>query len=288
MFRFLCLGAGVLTFLVVSFTSPSKPGAQEPVAPEMLVVEVAGRTQCILTRKCLIAPVPLHPVTDVLVEPGSRVKKGQALIKLDDDEAQADVRAKQAALECAELALQEARRRLAAAERPYRTGALPEQTYYEFRVAALKAEKVERAAKALLDSAKAELEHYEIVAQINGVVSWLNVHPGMVSRPGTTVWGEILDLREIDVHCALTLEQVEQVGVGQTGKVMKKGRDDVFGTGRVVFVGIAVDSKSGLVPVHLRLLNPDERLRSEEGVHVPLPKIQTSVRQNKPRRKRRV
>ena len=266
--RFLCLGAGVLAFLVVSFPSPSKPEAQEPVAPGTLVVDVAGRTQCMLTRKCSIAPVPLHPVTEVLVEPGSRVKKGQALVKLDDDEPKADVRAKQAALECAELVLQEARRRLAAAEKPYRTGALPEQTYYEIRVAALKAEKVERAAKALLDSARAELEHFEVAAQIDGVVSWLNVHPGMVSRPGTTVWGEILDLREIDVHCALTLEQVEQVGVGQTGEVKKKGRNDVFGTGRVVFVGIAVDSKSALVPVHLRLHNPDEGLRSEEPVHV--------------------
>jgi len=266
--RFLWLGAEVLAFLVVSFPSPSKAEGQEPVAPGTLVVEVAGRTQCMLSRKCSIAPVPLHPVTEVLVEPGSRVKKGQALVKLDDDESKADVRAKQAALECAGLVLQETRRHLAAAEKAYRTGALPEQSYYESRVAALKAEKVERAAKALLDSARAELEHYEVVAQIDGVVSWLNVHPGMVSRPGTTVWGEILDLREIDVHCALTLEQVEQVRVGQTGDVKKKGRNDVFGTGRVVFVGIAVDSKNALVPVHLRLLNPDERLRSEEAVHV--------------------
>ena len=248
--------------------APPPPEAQEPVAPGTLVIEVVGRTQCMLTRKCSIAPVPLHPVTEVLVEPGCRVKKGQALVKLDDDEPKADVRAKHAALECADLVLQETRRHLAAAEKAYRTGALPEQTYYEIRVASLKAEKVEQAAKALLDSARAELEHYEVVAQIDGVVSWLNVHPGMVSRPGTTVWGEILDLREIDVHCALTMEQAEQVRVGQTAEVKQKRRNDVFGTGRVVFVGIEVDSKNALVPVHLRLLNPDERLRSEEAVQV--------------------
>jgi RND family efflux transporter MFP subunit len=263
-----CLAALVLGFLVVSFPSSSKAEAQEPVARGTLVIDVAGRTQCMLTRKCSIAPVPLHPVTEVLVEPGSRVKKGQILVKLDADEPKADVRAKQAALESAELVLQETRRHLAAAENPYRTGALPEQTYYEIRMAALKAEKVERAAKASLDSARAELEHYEVVAQIEGVVSWLSVHPGTVSRPGTTIWGEILDLREIDVHCALTLDQVEHIRIGQTGEVRKKGRKDVFGTGRVVFVGIAVDSKSELVPVQLRLLNPDERLRSEEAVQV--------------------
>ncbi len=275
-------------FTAGTFPSPSKTDVQEPVVPGTLVVDVAGRTQCMLPRKCAIAPVPLHPVTEVLVEPGSRVKKGQVLVKLDDDEAQADVRAKQAALECAELDLQETRRRVPLAEKLYRKGALPERSYYEIRVAALKAEKAEQAAKALLDSARAELEHHEVVAQIDGVVSWLNVHLGKVSRPGTTVWGEILDLREIDVHCALTLEQVEQVKVGQTGEVKKKGCNDVFGTGRVVFVGIEVDSKSALVPVHLRLLNPGERLRSDEPVVVQLPyiqpalQVQASLRQIKP------
>jgi multidrug resistance efflux pump len=49
--------------------------------------------------------VPLHPVVDVLVEPGSRVKKGQVLVKLDDDEAQADVRNKQALLANTKIAL---------------------------------------------------------------------------------------------------------------------------------------------------------------------------------------
>ena len=34
---------------------------------------------------------------------------------------------------------------------------------------------------------------------------------GMVSRPGTSTWGEILDLSEIEVRCELTLDQVERV-----------------------------------------------------------------------------
>jgi RND family efflux transporter MFP subunit len=205
-------------------------------------------------------------VVEVLVEPGSRVKKGQPLVKLDDDEPQADVRAKQAALENVELVLQEARRHLTVAERA--SEAVPEKLYYEIRLAALKAEREERVAKAALDSAKAELEHYEVTAQIDGVVSRLEVHPGMVSRPGTTVWGEILDLRELDVRCELTFEQVERVAVGQTAEVRRNGQKEVFGTGRVVFVGITADKKNGLVPVLVRLPNPQERLRCEEPVQV--------------------
>jgi RND family efflux transporter MFP subunit len=208
----------------------------------------------------------LHPVTEVLVEPGSRVKKGQLLVKLDDDEQQAEVRSKQAALESAELAMVEARRHLAAVEKA--SQAVPEKLYYEIRLFALKAERDQRAAKAALESAKAELEHYEVRAQIDGVVSWLKVHLGMVSRPGTTVWGEILDLREIDVRCGLTLEQVERVRIGQTVQVRKKARPELFGTGRVVNIGIETDGKTELVPVLIRLANQHEDLRCGQSVQI--------------------
>lgn len=58
----------------------------------------AGKTQPAPGRAAKIAPVVLHPVEEVRVALGDRVKKGQPLVKHDDDEPQADVRAKKAAL----------------------------------------------------------------------------------------------------------------------------------------------------------------------------------------------
>jgi multidrug efflux pump subunit AcrA (membrane-fusion protein) len=230
-------------------------------------MEVAGRTQCILNRKCSIAPVPLHPVIEVLIEPGARVKKGQVLIKLDDDEPRADVRVKQKALENAKILAKQASRYLGSIEESFHHGALPEHRYYEVRVAALKAGNDEQAAEAALESAKAELEHYQVTALIDGIVSWLDVHPGLVSRPGTTVWGEILDLRELDVRCELPPEQADRVGISQIAEIRRNGKDDLLGTGRIVCVGIAVN-KAGLVPVIVRVSNSEGRLRAEESVRV--------------------
>jgi RND family efflux transporter MFP subunit len=245
--------------------SPARSsGDADPPAGESF--EVAGKTQCVLGRKCLIAPVPLHPVVEVLVKPGSRVKKGQLLVKLDDDEQQAEVRTRQAALESAELALKEARRHSDAVNKA--VAAVPEKFYCDVCLRALTAEREERMARAALDSAKAELEHFEVTSHIDGVVSWLNVHPGMVSRPGTTVWGEILDLREVEVRCELTLDQVERVAVGQSAEVRRKSRDELFSDGKVEFVGIEADPKTELVAVHVRLANPNERLRCGEPVRV--------------------
>src|SRR5205085_1922077 len=53
---------------------------------------VPGKTQPAPGHVAIIAPAVLHPVTDVLVQIGDHVKKGQALVKLDADEPEADVR----------------------------------------------------------------------------------------------------------------------------------------------------------------------------------------------------
>jgi RND family efflux transporter MFP subunit len=212
--------------------------------------------------------VPLHPVVEVMVKPGDRVKKEQKLVKLDDDEPQADVRGKKAALESAIITLKESRRYLAAIDPHYKSGALPEQLYHTAVLNVLKAEQDERAAKAGLESSEAELEHYMVEAPIDGVVAWLDVHLGMVSRPGTTVWGEILDLSEIDVRCELPAEDVDRVAVGQEAEVWLKGAKKAMGSGKVVLVGIAADKRTGLVPVLVRLTNEDGRLRCEVPVQV--------------------
>jgi RND family efflux transporter MFP subunit len=281
----MCLGLCVLGLCGPTTVMQQIPANSEqqdlPIAPETPSIKVLGKTQCILMRKCIIAPVPLHPVTEVLVEPGSQVKKGQPLVKLDDDEQQAEVRSRQAALENAQIVLKEARRHHKQALGGYETGALPEKTYYETQVGALKAERDERSALAALESAKAELEHFVVTSEIDGVVSWLEVYPGMVSRPGTTVWGEILDLREIDIRCELTFEQVEHITLGQMAEITKKHQKEPCGSARVICVGIAADKKSELVPVLLRMANPGKRLRCEEPVHVVFSSSRSSIKETK-------
>jgi RND family efflux transporter MFP subunit len=210
--------------------------------------------------------VPLHPVVQVKVAPGDRVKKGQELVKLDDDEPRADVRLKKALLDSARHSANEARRFLAKAESM--PGILPEQRLHEARLAVHKAEADERAAKALLDSSEAELEHYSVAAVVDGVVSWLDVYPGVVSRPGTSVWGEIVDLRELDVRCELTPEQADEVAVGQAVEVRRVGARKALPGARLAFVGPVADSKTGLVPVLVRVANPDEALRCGVPVSV--------------------
>ena len=43
-----------------------------------------------------------------------------------------------------------------------------------------------------------------MTAAIDGEIAWLDVSPGTVTWPGSLVWGEVVDLRELDVRCELS------------------------------------------------------------------------------------
>jgi RND family efflux transporter MFP subunit len=254
---------GILALASALAALPAPGRGERPAAPaDPGVFEVLGKTRPAPGRKAVIAPVPLHPVVEVRVRPGDRVRKGQLLVRLDADEPEADVRARQAALDSAAASAKEARRYLGRAEELHGAGNLPEGSYHQARLALLKAEADERAARAALESAKAELEHYEVTAMADGVVSWLDVHPGTVSRPGTTVWGEILDLREVDARCEVTPDQADRLAAGQEAEVRRPAWGAAeYLPGKVAYVGVEADAATGLVPVLVRLANPGERLR---------------------------
>jgi hypothetical protein len=99
----------------------------------------------------------------------------------------------------------------------------------------------------------------------------------MVSRPGTSVWGEIIDLTEVDVRCELTPEQVDSIAMGQAAEVRMNKKLEVFGMGRITFVGVSADKVSGLIPVTVRVANPNGRLRCETPVQVRFIEASTSA-----------
>jgi RND family efflux transporter MFP subunit len=222
----------------------------------------------LLSRRGIIAAAIVRPVVEVLVSPGDRVTKGQALIKLFDLEPQAKLRAREKELRSIEAKAQASRRNLDLAENSVHTGAIPQTTYNEMRGTALSNEAQVQAAEAELALAQGELKLYTVTAPIDGEVAWLDVSPGAVTWPGSLIWGEIVDLRELDVRCELAPVQADRVAVGQSAEVRLDGGAEPAGTGKVVFVGKVADRNSGLVPVVVRVANPQGRLRAEVAVKV--------------------
>jgi RND family efflux transporter MFP subunit len=244
--------------------APTKAAQPEARA----AIEVPGRTRCMLSRRGIIAAAILRPVVEVLVGPGDRVKKGQPLIKLYDQEVQAKLRVRQQDLKSIQAKSLYSQRNLDLADNSRGTGAIPQRSMNDLRAAAMSNEALVQAAEAELAQARAELNLYTVSASIDGEIAWLDVSPGTVSWPGAMMWGEIVDLRELDIRCDLGPIQAEQVAVGQPAEVLLDGKAEPAGTGKVVFIGKEAERSTGLVPVVIRMANPEERLRAEVEVKV--------------------
>ncbi len=323
------VGIGVATVLALGSgcgrtpveAEPARPAARTPATKDAAGRpagwEVEGKT--VPAPGCIarIATAVIHPVEEVKVVAGQRVKKDQILVEIDKDEPLADVEARKAsltemqaslerlkreprheeqaearaALESARISAEAASKYLDRLHPVYKSGALAEQRYHESVVNKRKSVADETAArarlarlvkrpfewevgemqarintaKANLDAAKAELEHYTLKAPIAGVISWLDVCPGTVTRPGTAVWGEILDLSQIDVRCDLTPAEADRLYPGQAAEVIA-GKATF--QGKVESIGIAADRKTGKVPALVRIKNANERLRCYVPVKV--------------------
>ena len=253
------LALGVL--VVCGLAASVQTGATTPL-------EVPGRTRCMISHRGIIAPAILRPVVEVLVEPGRSGEKRPGA-----DQALRSRAAGQGpgTGEGSEEHRGEGpvhRRNLELAENSRGTGAIPKTTYNEIRATALSNEAQVLAAEAELALVQSEFKLYSVTAAIDGEIAWLDVSPGTVSWPGSLIWGEIVDLRELDVRCELSPIQAEQVAVGQPAEVWLEGKNEAAGTGKVVLVGKQADRNSGIVPVVIRLANPQERLRAEVPVKV--------------------
>ncbi len=265
--RIVLLMSGGLFVLALAGCELAAPAAlAQPAA--LAPLEVPGRTRCLLACRGIISAPILRPVVEVLVGPGDRVKKGQVLIKLYDLEPKAKVRAREKELKSIEAKAQYSRKNLDNAERSRSSGAMPENVYNDVRSIALSYEAQVPAAEAELALAESELKLYTVTAAIDGEIAWLDVSPGTVTWPGSLVWGEIVDLRELDIRCELSPAQADQVAVGQSAEVWLDGKTVAAGTGKIVFVGKVANRNSGLVPVVVRVGNVDERLRAEVAVKV--------------------
>lgn len=294
--------ADIKTFEVTGKTQ-ALPGKKAEIAPTVLhPVEKVFVTAGMRVKKDqpLVEIDRDEPLADMKAKEATfkELKASLSRLKAEPrDEEQNEARAN---LENARVCAREARHLFDRVEVLYQRGSTSEQRFHEARRDMLRCQADERASAARLErllkrpfalevaelearvaaaeqnlkSAQAELDHYTVTAPIDGVVSTLDVYPGTVSRPGTSLWGEILDLSEIDVRCELTPQQADRVTVGQIAEVVQPGRPAEPMTGRVVFLGIAADPRTGFVPALVRLNNARERLRCYVDVKVRFTSIQ--------------
>ncbi len=127
----------------------------------------------------LSTPVP-GVITEVLVQPGQRVKAGELLLRLDQRREQAGLQAAEARVAALDLRFGEAQRELARAQELYDQGLLSDTELMAARIAHAQARSEWQQARAVLERRRYALEHSVIRAPFDAWVVARQAEPGQV------------------------------------------------------------------------------------------------------------
>ena len=260
------IGAAVLLAIIVIANLSSSTGNIQSVQAEKvkkgeIVSEVTatGNVQARTTVK--VSADVSAKITDLPVEEGDLVKKGDVLVRLDPTRYQAAVGQAEASLASAKAAEKRAEASLLEAEQTHRRNKemfegklISEETYIQIQtnweVAKANLESAQyntKQQKAVLEEVRDNFAKTTITSPIDGTVVSLNAEVGEIVMIGTmnnagTVIMTVADLNTIEVEVEVDETDVARVKVGQESKLSVDAFPDTTFKGVVVEVGNAAQS----------------------------------------------
>lgn len=256
------------------------PGHRADAADLSDEVIVLRRCAIGYARTTLVGSSMYGVLQDRLVEPGDRVKAGQVLGRLRDEDARAELRLRELEAESdVEIRLSEARR-AQKVDRVTRTGALLRRkaaSYEEYHLQQLEVEaatlEVEQArhrhqlAQVQVRQAQALLRAREFVSPHEGIVAAVIKRPREPVVPNETLF-RVVDTDHIEVVGQVDVTDAWRVRVGQPVRVIPEVaaadlavEHEVF-RGRLVFVDGHIDPTTRTCRVTAQVDNRDGLLRS--------------------------
>lgn len=189
-------------------------------------------------------------LSELLVDVGDQVTKGQLLARFDDATTVAMVRQMEAAVAEAEANVAEAQANAQRAERLGKTGALSQQDATQYLTKGRTAAAQLESAKARLHSQKLALEYTRVVAPDDGVVSSRKATLGMVAAPGTELF-RLVRQNRLDWRAELSGSQLAQVHVGDAASVQLADGTTAHGKVRQVAPVLDETTRIGIAYVEL-------------------------------------
>jgi len=216
------------------------------------LVEVVGTLQAV--ERAAIAAKVTGVVTEVPVVLGSRVNKGELLVKISAREIAAQLNQAQARLNQAERNLSREKKLL---KKNATTAETVKSMQDQYAVA-----------NAAMQGARTMLGYVTITAPFSGVITEKNVHAGDLATPGTVLLRMEND-QNMQAVCAVPESLVLQVAPGQTLTVTIPTAGLTI-NGKVAQVAPSADPTSRTAPVTIDLLY-NEKLRTGQFARVKLP-----------------
>jgi HlyD family secretion protein len=196
-------------------------------------------------------------ISEVLVEAGDRVRKGQVLARLNPITAQSQ-------LDSAEASLDEVRANAAVAQSEWVRAQQGEDIFSKEenerrRTTALTAQAKVKAAEAQVRDARNKLAQTTILAPTDGIVLTRSAEVGQIAVPGSTVLFHLARDAEIEMRGQVAEQDVPRLALGQTATVRLDGVAKSF-TGTIWQIGAIIDAGTRQGTVRI-VLPADQNLR---------------------------
>ena len=240
-------------------------------------------------------------LTEVLIDEGFRVKKGQVLARLDDTGLKAGLAAAEAQARSAQAAVAQQRAELAQAEADERrqaelaaqgmtTRQTEEQTSTAVKAHAAQLESAQRqaeAAQAQVAQARVNFDYATVRAPFDGIVTARAAQVGEIISPLSagggftrTGVGTIVDMDSLEVGVDVNEAYIAQVKANMPCEAVLDAYPDWKIPAHVLAVIPSADRGKATVKVRVALDKKDERVVPDMGVRVSFlaasPKVQTA------------
>lgn len=238
-----------------------------------------------------LSEVELRPqvngyITGIHFTEGSKVKKGQKLYSIDQQQSEAAYRQALANLSVQEANLDKAQKDVERYRELNKRDAIAKQQvdYAEATFAA--AQKQVEAAKASVQSVQTNVRYATIVAPFDGTIGISAVRLGASVSPGVTLLNTISSDDPIAVDVTIDQREIYRFTQLQSQAAAKNdstfrlvfGQDVYPYPGKIAIIDRAVDAQTGTLKMRLTFPNPDHTLRAgmSGSVHI-LSKASKSV-----------
>lgn len=222
-----------------------------PVVSQELVRTIPATGSMFPWQEVIIgAEVGGYRVAAVLVDVGSRVKKGQELVRLAADMLQADVDSKRAALRSAEASLTNATAALRRGESVATSGALSQADLDMLKAEHVAAQARVETARSDLTTSELRLQYGTVRAPDSGTITSRTVSAGQIAQAGTEML-RMLRQDRVEWRAEVPEALLSRVKAGQSVEVTAVDGSVLKGTVRTVAPTVQTTNRTGLVYVDI-------------------------------------
>ncbi len=234
-------------------------------------------------RQVEVTPKFSGRVIDILVDRGDRVRAGQVLARMEDDELKQQVRRAEAQLELAhaslaqrEAELDNVRAELTRTRNLAADGVVSSQQLQQSETTERVSIAQSNVARASVSQAEAELQELrirlsqtEVVSPSNGVVGQRYLDPGAVVSTTTPIV-LILEMSTMVIVVNVPEREFNKIEVGNVAAVLVDAFAGQKFEGHVARISPLLDAQTRTAPVEIELDNPELRLKAEMFARVDL------------------